>query len=170
MRDDGTCRHSMRGMGGSHTQDPRRRRPPRSVGGSSLVIRSRLQIFLPQRGARWRTSRCLTQTSPLRIAWWSTTQILLVMAQYQIYQTYRVYWQFLTICGHLFGHQSGLDESSGQNSAAFLNASAFRVYVMFSKVCTNTTYWQLLSQTTAPNKTSRLSQKQTETCGTPVQP
>ena len=40
--------------------------------------------------------------------------------------------------GHRFGHQSGLDEGARQKSAAMLNAFAFRVYVVFSKVGKNT--------------------------------
>ena len=40
--------------------------------------------------------------------------------------------------GHRFGHQSGQDESSGQNSAAILIAYSFRVYLVFSKICINT--------------------------------
>ena len=36
----------------------------------------------------------------------------------------------LTI-GHRFGHQSGLDESSGRNSPAFLHGFAIRIYLVF---------------------------------------
>ena len=41
----------------------------------------------------------------------------------------------LTNIGHRFGHQSGLYESSGQNSAAILIAYSFRVYFVFSNIC-----------------------------------
>ena len=36
--------------------------------------------------------------------------------------------------GHRFGHQSGLDESSGRKSTTFRLRIAFRVYLMFSKI------------------------------------
>ena len=39
-----------------------------------------------------------------------------------------------TICGHRFGNQSGLGESSGRNATSFLHGSAFRVDSKFSKV------------------------------------
>ena len=45
----------------------------------------------------------------------------------------------------MIGHRFGQDESSGQNPAAILNGFAFRVYLMFSKICKNTTYWQILT-------------------------
>ena len=46
----------------------------------------------------------------------------------------------LTNIGHRFGHQSGLYESSAQNSAAILIAYSFRVYLLFSKICINCKY------------------------------
>ena len=39
----------------------------------------------------------------------------------------------LTLLGHRFGHQLGLDESSGRNSTTFLHGIAFRVYEFFPK-------------------------------------
>ena len=50
--------------------------------------------------------------------------------------------KILTNIGLRFGHQSGLYESSGQNSAAILIAYSFRVYSVFSKICMNSTYPQ----------------------------
>ena len=38
----------------------------------------------------------------------------------------------LTIIGHRFGHQSGLDESSRRDSTTLRHGIAFRVYFMFS--------------------------------------
>ena len=46
----------------------------------------------------------------------------------------------LTVIGHRFRHQSGLDESSGGTSTTSLHESAFRVYLMFSKIGKNTQY------------------------------
>ena len=46
----------------------------------------------------------------------------------------------LTIIGHRFGHQSGLDESSGGKFTTFLHGIGFRVYLVFSKIDTNTAY------------------------------
>ena len=40
----------------------------------------------------------------------------------------------LTIIGHRFGRQSGLDESSGRNSTIVLYGIAFRVSFVFSKI------------------------------------
>ena len=40
----------------------------------------------------------------------------------------------ITTIGHRFGHQSGLDEGSGQTSAAILNVFVFRVYLFFSTI------------------------------------
>ena len=37
----------------------------------------------------------------------------------------------LTNIGHRVGHQSGLDESSGQNPAVILKGFRFRVYCVF---------------------------------------
>ena len=51
----------------------------------------------------------------------------------------------LTNIGHRFVHLSGLDESSGQKSTLFRHRIAFRVYLMFSKIDKNTTYWQILT-------------------------
>ena len=39
--------------------------------------------------------------------------------------------KILTIVGHRFDHQSGLYESSGQNSATMSNVSAFPVCLVF---------------------------------------
>ena len=39
----------------------------------------------------------------------------------------------LTIIGHCFGHQSGIDESSGRSSTIFLSGIAFRVYLLFAQ-------------------------------------
>ena len=38
------------------------------------------------------------------------------------------------ITRHRLGHQSGLDESSGRNSATFLHGIVFPVYLVFSKI------------------------------------
>ena len=53
--------------------------------------------------------------------------------RYAIYTPY-----LLTSIGHRFGHQSGLDESSGRNSTTCLHGIAFRVYLVFSKIDKNT--------------------------------
>ena len=53
----------------------------------------------------------------------------------------------LTITGHRFGHQSGLDESSGRNSTAFMHGLAFRIYLVFSPKAKNTKYQHILPQT-----------------------
>ena len=53
----------------------------------------------------------------------------------------------LTIVGYRFGHPSGLDESSGWNSTAFLHGVEFRVYLLLSKIFKNMTHCQLLTET-----------------------
>ena len=40
----------------------------------------------------------------------------------------------LTIIGHRFGHQSGLDKSSGRNSTVCLHGIVSRIYLMFSQI------------------------------------
>ena len=45
-----------------------------------------------------------------------------------------------TNIGHRFGHQSGVDESSRQNSGAISNVFAFCVYLVFPKTCKNWRY------------------------------
>ena len=54
--------------------------------------------------------------------------------------------QILTTSGHSFGHQSGLDESSGRDSTMFLYGIAFHVYLMFSKKSTNTRCSQIFTK------------------------
>ena len=49
--------------------------------------------------------------------------------------------------GHCFGHQSGLDESSRLNSTTFLHGIAFRIYLAFPEIRTNSTYDQILTKT-----------------------
>ena len=49
--------------------------------------------------------------------------------------------KILTNLGHRFVHQSGQDESSGRNSTFFGNRIAFRVYVVYSQIGTNTDYY-----------------------------
>ena len=43
----------------------------------------------------------------------------------------------LSNVGHRFGHQLGLDESSGRNYTTFLFGSAFRIYSMFVEISEN---------------------------------
>ena len=43
-------------------------------------------------------------------------------------------WSPTPITTCLFGHQSGLDEGSGQNSATVVHGIVFRVYLVFSKI------------------------------------
>ena len=78
---------------------------------------------------------------------------LLVIIYYYLlviiyYLLYIPYWLFPI--GHRFVHQSGLYESSGQNSATFRHRNAFHVYLVFSEIGRNTTYTdnQLLSTKT----------------------
>ena len=59
---------------------------------------------------------------------------------------------FLTNVGHRVGHQSGLDESSGQIPAAILNVFAFRVYLVFSNIGKNIKHGQILTETVISNK------------------
>ena len=52
----------------------------------------------------------------------------------------------LTITGHLYGHQSGLDERSGRNSTIFLHGVALHVYLVFSQIGKHITYLQILTK------------------------
>ena len=49
--------------------------------------------------------------------------------------------------GHRCGHQSGLDESSGQHSTIFQNGFMCRVDVMFSKICEHINPSYILTKT-----------------------
>ena len=66
------------------------------------------------------------------------------------------YWtnidNVLTNIGHRFVHQSGLDQSSGRNSAMFRLRIAFRVYLMFSQIDKNTKYCQICQKHTFKQK------------------
>ena len=53
----------------------------------------------------------------------------------------------LTISGHRFGHQSGIDESSRRNPITCLHRIAFRVYLMFSKLAYNKWSQHILTKT-----------------------
>ena len=55
--------------------------------------------------------------------------IYIYIYMYQICQDVH---NILTIIEHRFGHQSGLDESSGRFFSVFLHGIALRVYLMFS--------------------------------------
>ena len=59
----------------------------------------------------------------------------------------------LTIVGHCFGHQSGLDESSGRNSTIFLYGITMHVYLMFQKVTTHNDFWQMITKASLFEKT-----------------
>ena len=66
-----------------------------------------------------------------------------MQVQYRIYQIGTIYSQSLTSSHKYrisFGHQSGLYERSRRNSTNSLDAIAFRVYLVFSKIGTNTDF------------------------------
>ena len=46
----------------------------------------------------------------------------------------------MTSIGHRFGHQSDLYEGSERNSTIYQHGFVFRIYLVFSKTDTNTTY------------------------------
>ena len=74
----------------------------------------------------------------------------------------------LTIIGHRFDHQSGLDDNPGGNSTTFLNGTAIRVYfIMFSKIIENSKYSKLFTTTVISKK--HMSVKE-NACGKPETP
>ena len=58
-----------------------------------------------------------------------------------------------TIVGHRFGHQSGVDDSSGRNSITILHGIAFHIYLMFSKIGNIRQYNTVLYYTVINNNT-----------------
>ena len=83
----------------------------------------------------------------------------------------------LTIIGHRFVHQSGLDQSSGRISAFVRLRIAFRVYLMFSQIDKNTKYCQILTKTgifkkgmffSKSKKRLRLRERRNKLLGLPI--
>ena len=78
----------------------------------------------------------------------------------------------LTNIGHRVGHQSGLDESSRQNSIILRDGFAIRVYFVFSKIGKHTHTLlksMILSNTDIFNKKIAISPSENP-CGKPAQP
>ena len=66
--------------------------------------------------------------------------------RYATLLTYIYIYDILTSIryGYRFGHQSGLDESSGRHSTIFLHGIALRVCFVFSSIGNNTKYLRML--------------------------
>ena len=75
----------------------------------------------------------------------------------------------LTIIGYRFGHQSGLDESSGRNLNIFPHGFALLVYFVFSKIGKTHKTLQILTKADMFQK-GVLFFKETSACGKPETP
>ena len=87
-----------------------------------------------------------------------------------MYTKYTKY--ILTNIGHRLGHQSGLDESSGQHEfSRYLHGFAFRVYVVFSKSGKNIRYSQMSTKTLKASEETKIVScfEEKTACGKPAQ-
>ena len=85
---------------------------------------------------------------------------------------YTIHKQMLANLGHRFGHQSGLYDSSGQNSAAILSVFAPRDYLVLLKICTNGEYYnhkRIVSNAYLFEQNTIVQEEKTNACGKSVQ-